>query len=251
MAAAVSLFGFFGTNSYARESVHWATQAHAQDWIDLLLFAPALALTVWGAVKNRKLGVCLQGGILMFLLYTFLIYTLAVHFNGGFLYYCAGLGFSVYAMMAWWGDWRGEVPEWFDAKRSVKFPSIFLFVGAVLFYVMWLGEDLPAIVKGYAPISLSDGNFFTNPVHVLDYSLFLPAFLIAAVQLWRRKPLGYFLSSIFLSFSVCMGLNVAFLAWYMGYQKMASPGPVPFIFVGYAAVATWALGSLLKGAKNK
>lgn len=248
---AVSLGGLYVANTYLKESGNWRVQAQGQDWFDLCWWVPVLAVSVLFSEKGRKLAVFLQGGVLVFFTYTYLIYAFAVHFNSFFLLYCAGLGLSVYGLMAWFSENASEAPTWFNTKRSTTFPWVFMVVIGIMFYLLWLGEDVPAMWKGYEPQSLSNGNFFTNPVHVLDLSLLLPGYLFAALQLRKKTPMGYLLLPTLLCYSICMGLNVACLAWYMALKHMSPSGPVPYVFVGLALLMAGALAYVMKSVKDK
>src|SRR5437870_589891 len=53
-----------------------------------------------------------------------------------------------------------------------------------------------------------DANLPTNPVHILDLALYLPAMIITALLLWRRKLLGYLLAGPLLVFSILTGTAI-------------------------------------------
>ena len=61
---------------------------------------------------------------------------------------------------------------------------------SVLFYIQWLSQDVPAILSNEAPADVREINIPTNPVHVLDLGLFLPAMIITSILLWKKKPSG-------------------------------------------------------------
>jgi hypothetical protein len=247
----ISLMGLLRESTYARETFNWRTQGEGQDYVDLFLLSPALLLCVFLSGRGKRLATFFHGGILLFFVYTYVIYAFAVHFNQLFLFYCAGLGLSVYALVAWFSENASVAPGWFDTKRSTKFPSIFLLVNGLLFYLLWLKEDLPAVWNGTVPADLSAGQFFTNPVHVLDLSLLLPAFLYAGHQLYRKRPAGYLLAPTILCFSISMAANVGFLAWYMAFKRVTPPNPVPFIFGGLILVTAGVLAYVIRGLKKR
>jgi len=86
--------------------------------------------------------------------------------------------------------------------------SIFLLLLGIVFYLLWLSEDIPALLAGKIPQSVTQANLPTNPVHVLDLGLYLPAIIITALLLWRRKLLGYLLAGPFLVFSILTGAAI-------------------------------------------
>ena len=51
-----AVYGLFVPGAYSRETANWATQAKAQDWMDLLLAAPILLIKY----KNLVFRVCWQ-----------------------------------------------------------------------------------------------------------------------------------------------------------------------------------------------
>lgn len=65
--------------------------------------------------------------------------------------------------------------ERFAAPHLVGFAAYLLVVVSGGFALLWLSEDVPAIIDGSASHALSTSGLLTNPVHVLDLGLFLLA----------------------------------------------------------------------------
>src|SRR3990170_3083425 len=59
------------------------------------------------------------------------------------------------------------------------------------FLWIWLSEDVPALLAGRMPQSITDMALPTNPVHILDLAFFLPAAIATGVLLLRGKPLAH------------------------------------------------------------
>lgn len=76
-------------------------------------------------------------------------------------------------------------------NRAVPLAAWFLIVVAMLFILLWLSEIPSDLVAGDPSRSASAWQIPTNPVHVLDLALFLPAVFASGVLLLRRHPLGY------------------------------------------------------------
>jgi len=53
-----------------------------------------------------------------------------------------------------------------------------------------------------------ENGLLTNPVHVLDLGLYLPAMLLTAVFLWRGRLPGYLLALPLLVFSALTGIGI-------------------------------------------
>ena len=86
--------------------------------------------------------------------------------------------------------------------------SVFLLLVAVLFALLWLNEDIPALLTGKIPQTVMESGLLTSPVHVLDLGLYLPAMIITAILLWRRKLLGYILAIPLLVFNILTGIGI-------------------------------------------
>jgi hypothetical protein len=60
-----------------------------------------------------------------------------------------------------------------------------------VFGAVWLSQIVPDLLSGRASTSASSVLLPTNPVHVLDLALFLPAVVTSGVMLLRGRPFGY------------------------------------------------------------
>jgi hypothetical protein len=207
-----SLGGILLPSTYARETANWAAQGIGQDWADLLLLVPTLLAAAVATRRGSRGARLILAGALLYAIYSFVLYAFAVHFNALFLVYCAALGLSVYALA---GLAQGFVLEdekaWFSARAPVKTLGVLSVVLGLAFAALWLAEDLPALRSGALPASVQLGGFFTNPVHVLDLSVVLPAITLSGIALLRRRPRGYVLAPVMASFGALMGLTLAVL----------------------------------------
>lgn len=108
-----------------------------------------------------------------------------------FLPWVAVLGLSIYALVG--GLATLDVPTvkaWF-AGRALPLTAWTLMVLAALFALLWLSEIVPGLLAGRGSTSAGDYRVPTNPVHVLDLAIFLPAVFASGVLLLRKDPLGY------------------------------------------------------------
>ena len=87
--------------------------------------------------------------------------------------------------------------------------SVFMFVIAGLFFLFWMKDVIPSTVSGLAPASVMQFGLLTNPVHVLDLSVFLPALVLAGLFLLRRRPWGFVFAPALVIFTVFMALAIA------------------------------------------
>lgn len=213
LLAAMSLVAIVHPALYRHETPSYAAQALGQDWADLLVGAPWLVVAARTARRGSRRGQLLLGGGLAYALYEFLIYAFAVHFNGLFLVYCAGLGLSVLALVTMLAHLtREDVRSWFVTGAPLRGPAAFLFALGVMFAFAWLSEVVPALVRGTVPASILEAGLLTNPVHVIDLSLLLPAHFAAGVLAFRRHAAAYALAPVLLAFDVLMSLSIAAVA---------------------------------------
>lgn len=207
--AASAAGGLWLPETYAKETPSWAAQGLGQDAVDLFLAAPLALIAAFLAQKGKRLFLFVIEGVLLYFIYSYILYAFCVHFNALFFVYCAALGFSVYAFVFWvLGMPPQETGKWFEIRKSMVLPGAFFLALTIFFYFLWLSEDVPALLHGRAPAGLVESGLFTNPVHVLDLSLVLPAMLAASLQLLRKKPFGYWLFPVMGCFSVIMGVAI-------------------------------------------
>ncbi len=207
--AAASILGAFVPSTYELDSASIAAQGAGQDLVNLFLVVPLLLITFRYASRGHRTAALLYGGTLFYILYSFVIYCFGVHFNHAFLLYCATLGLSLYSFILLVSGLRdSQVEEWF-AGAPVKLVSVYLFLVAVIFYGMWLGSIVPAMVEGRLPADVADYGLLVNPVHVADLAFALPGLLIGSVLIWRKRAMGYIISSVALVFMILLTIALA------------------------------------------
>jgi hypothetical protein len=246
-----SYCGLYMPGTYARETYSWYVQAIGQDIADLFIIAPLLLLTSIYAYSQNKTALLIWGGINIFIFYTYAIYCFGVHFNSLFLVYCFILGLSFYSFVYFlFLCTRGEMETRYPDSLPIKTTAIFLIVIAGLFYLTWLKEIIPAIAGHTVPPSITEGGILTNPVHVLDLSIVLPAFIITAVLLWKKKPLGLVLAPAMLAFCILMSAAISILIFVMKFKGLAGDLSLTIIFDIIALVSTVLLIRVLKSIKG-
>jgi hypothetical protein len=196
--------GIFLKGIYARETPSGALQAIGQDIVNLVAVV-VLFIAIYFVSKGSVKAFLVWSGVLLYLLYGYIIYAFDVHFNSLFLIYVVIVGLSFYALVGsvihmHLDDFQSS----FSATTKARLVSVFFLVLGILFYLLWLREDIPALVTGMIPPSLTEVNVPTNAVHILDVGLFLPALLLTALLLWRRKLLGSLLAGSLLVFCTLM-----------------------------------------------
>lgn len=204
--------------AYARETPLWAAEGRAQDAVNIAVIVPLLLSSALLARRGSVAARIVWMGTLVYLLYEFALYCFAVHFSALFLVYTTGLGLSFYAAVGSLSSLDpAEIASRYGSRVPIKTMAGGLFVLAVATAASWLKEIVPAILAGVVPPSISEAGQITSPVYVLDLAIVLPAFVVAGVQLLRRKPVAFVLAPVLLVFAVLMivalAVMVTFLAW--------------------------------------
>ncbi|MBE0649703.1 MAG: hypothetical protein IH595_02570 [Bacteroidales bacterium] len=243
-----SATGIWHQEVYSLETHEWISQSIGQDIANLFFIIPLLILSALLVVKGNKRAKIVWTGIMLTNIYSFVIYCFGLHFNFLFLVYCAILGLSVYALF-YFGQAHSQenFKEWFTRKVPAKSTSIFLIVIAGLFLTLWLSSDIPASLNNKAPEEIIKNGLPVNPVHVLDYSFYLPLMVISGILLLKKKSSGYFLASVMLVFSVCTNINIISLTVVGYYKGVVNDISVIVIFLILTLLSLFFLWRMLKG----
>jgi hypothetical protein len=192
LVAVTGWAGLFWRSTYERETPQWATQAIGGDVINLFVVVPLLLVAALGLRRGSSGARFVWLGTLGYLLYNFLIYCFAVHFNALFLVYCTVLGLSLYGFIA---GVLSLVPSEVAASYGPRAPAktiavVFLLMASVT-TVQWVREIVDALVSGQLPRSVTETGLPVNPIWVLDLCFLLPGLAVTGVLLLRRRPLAF------------------------------------------------------------
>ena len=228
----VSFCGAFVQQTYEREVLSLAVQGMGQDIVNLFIVVPLLILTLTGIHRENKRSYFIFTGILFYVVYSFFIYTLGIHFNALFLLYCLTLGTSLYLFILMIIELsRMEVQNGFSHQASVKPVAVFFIILAALFYALWLKDVVPAILKNTLPESVRDYQILVNPVHVLDMSIVLPGLIITSLLLFKKHKYGFVFAPVFLVFITVLAAALIGMAVMMKWKGINEDISVGIIFV--------------------
>jgi hypothetical protein len=209
----VSIVGILTPDFYHQETRNWQVQSVGQDLVDLVLVVPALLFTTGLMAKSKRIGLSLWGGILLYLIYTFTIYSFDVHFNILFYLYCIALGLSFYLFLYFLYGQVTHVSQVQVKRRLRKIIGIYFLATSVLFYFLWLSEVIPYSLANETPASLKEVGLPTNPVHVLDLAIILPAIFLSGILLLKNKKIGHIMTPVILAFFILMDLTIGTLSY--------------------------------------
>ncbi len=194
---------------YARLTPVFLPQALAQDIANLAIASPAWLILAAFALRGSLRAYLLWLGVLAFTIYNYVIYTFSVPFGPLFLLWVAVLGLSLYALIGGVSSVDHDaVKAVFTSPHAVAVVGWFLIATGILFALLWLSEDVPALLRGTMPQSVVDMALPTNPVHVLDLAFFLPGVLVAGWLLLKGRALAYTLAPAFIVFLILTGIPI-------------------------------------------
>jgi hypothetical protein len=242
LLATLSLGGLV-TSAYAYEAPAWRAQAIGQDWFDLVIAAPWLALCGTLARTGSYRWRILLAGAYAYTVYEALIYAFAIHFNAWFLVYCATLGLAGFALASLVIQLRRETGSIDRGARRLA-GGVLVALGSA-FALLWLAEDVPAVLRGEPSSTLRETGLLTNPVHVIDYAFVLPLHVLGGVWLLRDRPQGALLGPIVLAFGVLMAASIGGMMLVMRATGAAAAAPVTAVMFAVAALTGIALARAL------
>lgn len=208
LSVVATLVGPLRADHY-RDAAVTLPQLYGQDVVTLGVGVPLLAVGLWYATRGSVRGYVVWLGGLAYMLYTWASYALMLYFNELFLVYVALFGLSLFTFVG--GVLRlnpTEVRDRLAGRLPVRVTSGFLAAIALFFALGWLSEVVPATLRGEAPETVRLADVPANVIHVLDLAVLLPATLLTAVWLWRRRDWGYVLAGVLLVKFATLGLAV-------------------------------------------
>jgi hypothetical protein len=170
-------------------------------------------------------------GLMIYVVYSYVLYAFFVHFGPWFLAYVAVLGLSAYALFGSVLQTNmDQVSQLLGINRKTNLASALLFVFGLLFGLQWLSEIVPALVSGATPKGVTAIGAFVNPIHVLDLAFLLPGMIVTAVSVRKRRPLGLLFALPLLTFAAVMGIAILLMFFAQRAQGIEIP-PAPFAVI--------------------
>jgi hypothetical protein len=222
LIAIASILGILVEDIYSKEVAEYAAQGVGQDVINLFIVVPILLIAAVMIKKESKVWHFVWIGSMIYTVYSYAVYCFGVHFNALFLLYIAIFGLSFYLLIGLIITINPEqIKSWFDEKTPIKMISMFLFIVAGLFYLIWLKDIVPALIDAEVPELVKEYNLPTNPIHVLDLALALPGIMISSFLFRKKQALGYVLAPAFVVFIIVMAIaigGIVAVTIYKGYE---------------------------------
>jgi hypothetical protein len=236
LLTAASLGGLLFSSVYSAETRLQAAQAAGNDAGNLAAVVPLLTITAILALRGSIAARLVWMGTLVYVIYVFLGYTFGLHFNVMFLAYCGILGLSFYALAGSLSPLPiAEIASRFGARAPVKVTAVLLLLMSLGTAYHWLAEIVPALLAGQVSQTVRDSGSLTEPIAVLDLAFGAPASMIAAILLLRRKPLGFVLGPVLLTFLFLSSLVLVPLGMAMDLRGFKAGYTLYAVALGIAA----------------
>ena len=231
----VSAVGLYAPGFYQQESINWQAQSMGQDLLDLFMVTPVLLICAALAYGGSRPAKFIWAGANLFLVYTFTIYCFDVHFNSMFYFYCICLCLSFYSFLYFLYSELMK-PDRDDEMLSPKTRviGVYFITISILFYILWLSDVVTSILYDTSPDSLSLASLPTNPVHVLDLAIILPALCLTGILLFRQHRIGFLLAPVMLVFTLLMNVTIGGLNLIMHYRGLETNWMITGIMFGLA-----------------
>ncbi len=248
--AIASSGGLFLRSTYADETRKQAALSIGNDAGNLALIVPILVMAAILVLRGSCAARLVWMGTLAYLVYDFLGYALALHFNSMFLAYCGVLGLSFYALAgSLMALPTAEAARRYGPRTPVKTTGIVLLLMGAVTVSHWLSGIIPALLAGAVPQAVCESGLLTEAVAVLDLAFGAPACTIVGVLLLRRKPLGFVLGPTVLTFLVLSSLALAPMGIEMARRGFEAGRALCVIGLGIAAGSAILLALSLRKSK--
>ena len=249
-AGTTSLLGLAVDGLYdAPEST--STMLRAYDGVTLGLGVPLLAVSLRGRGLLLRL---VRLGALAYLAYGFALAVLVTGFHDVFVLQLLVLGASVGALV---GELAGsdvvdQVRRERPAARTAPVAVVLGLLGLGL-GGMWLAASVTAALDGSVPegSALVETDQVVHAGVVLDLVALVPAYLLAAVLLWRHRAWGYVLGAVVLVSGVLH--QVGYVAALVVQREAEVPGATALDPAEVPIAVLFALGAgvLLLGVRRR
>ncbi len=245
LAAAASLAGLLAPGLY-RDPEVLRPQLYGQDLVTLVVGLPLLAVGMVGVARRSLRGRVLWLGALGYLVYTYATYAFGAAWNPLFLVYAALLGLSTYTFVLGLLATSPDEASRVLAPMPRRTVGWFLGVTAGVFALLWLADEVGALVRGEVPRSVVAMQVPTNFIHAIDLAIVLPALAITGRLLLARRPWGYLLGPVLLAKVVTLGAAVLAMAWFSARRGFTGDPVLNTVFVVVTLFAAVLLGLSLR-----
>jgi hypothetical protein len=188
---------------YRYNGLQIASEGVGWDLVTLCLVVPALALTLPALFRGSLRGTLLSAGFLLYFLYQYTEYAVALAYGPFFILYVAIVGLSVSGLALLLS--RVDVAA-LPARFGPRFPRRAMVAFGLYMGLLLGGLWLPLIARTFDAAGVTElYGGTTLVVQAFDLGFLVPLGLFTAVTVYRRLPVGYLLSAVV----IVKGMSIA------------------------------------------
>ena len=238
LMAAASAAGIFIPAVYGRETASWSAQGAGQDVVNLFVIAPALLVSLFYVSKDSLPASLVWLGLLIYMIYSYVLYAFFVHFNTWFLVYVAVLSTSFWALVGAVSSVNlDRLSRVVNRDRRYTAQALYLMASGLLFAALWLSDIVPALASGTTPPAIVEVGLPVNPIHVLDLAFILPAMIVTSILLWRRNIIGLLFAVPLMTVAAAMGAAIIGMSLVLNARGLGDGTGIIAVFVVLIAIA--------------
>jgi hypothetical protein len=201
LVAGVSALGLFTAGLYT-DGAAVEAMFRGFDLITLVVVAPLLAASLLPGWRDRSAVQLVRLSLLAYCLYNYAYYLFGAELNTALLAHIAAFTAALYSLvLSLVAIDVHQLARHFREATPVRTVTVILLLLAVPLAALQISSLAGFALAGTVPDEPSQLVVplqFTRLGAVLDLSLLVPAYLLAAVWLWRRRPWGLLLATIVL-----------------------------------------------------
>ena len=157
----------------------------ANDVVNILIGLPVILVSIVYTLRGRLVGLLFLPGSLLFVVYNYMIYVLAIPLNWTSLFYVLLIILSVYAIIKLFTLINGEkIQQRLTGLVHEKISGAILVALGLLFMFQAVGAMIDPIINQLQITGID------LAVHISDFAI-SPFLVIGGIQLWRQKQFGY------------------------------------------------------------
>lgn len=190
----------YGKGVYENMSADVAIQGIAQDYVTLFIAIPLLLLGLYWTRKDTLKSKLFLAGVLNYFFLTYLFYMNMAMYNKLFLVYVALVSTTFFSfLLTLFNIDLKTISHYFSPKTPTKWIGTFLIILSSMIALLWLSIIVPPLIDG-SIIPKSVEHYTTLTVQGFDLSIFHPIAFISGLLLLKKRPFGYFMSSVTIVF---------------------------------------------------
>lgn len=198
LTAVSSASGLFWSEIYKYETVRLAMTLKGQDFVTLFIVIPICICSMLSARKGNMRGMLSWLGVLAYLVYQNLLYSLATAFNVLYLIYVIAFSLSaaIFISVSLSIDFV-TIRRQFTKRFPVWITGVYELTMATMLALLWISN----IIERYSHGTMGKDNpelYYRQISEALDLGIIVPLCFSAGNLLLQKRPVGFYLTGIVL-----------------------------------------------------